>query len=270
MKKKLPIIDTMFSHCFTTSDKPSDLMEWDRENIDLYDYVFITDNSLSNININKKKYCWLVESPEITPYSYDFVKNNFSLFDQIFTFNKEFLEKFSNSNFLPIGGCWIRENEQNLYFEEKDKLISMVSSSKNITSGHKLRHTIINHLRDNIDLYGRGYNPIENKITSLKNYMFQIVIENTKEDYYFTEKIIDCFRTGVIPIYWGCPSINNFFDGEGILQFNTLEELELILTNINENFYISKKESIENNFNLSEKFLYAEHYILNNYENYIM
>ena len=100
--------------------------------------------------------------------------------------------------------------------------------------------------------------------------MFQIVIENTKEDYYFTEKIIDCFRTGVIPIYWGCPSINNFFDGEGILQFNTLEELELILTNINENLYISKKESIENNFNLSEKFLYAEHYILNNYENYIM
>jgi hypothetical protein len=270
MKKKLPIIDTMFSHCFTTSDKPSELMEWDRENIDHYDYVFITDNSLNNININKKKYCWLVESPEITPHSYNFVKNNSTMFDQIFTFKRDFLENFDNTNFLPIGGCWINETEQNLYFDVKSKLISMVSSSKKITSGHKLRHHIINNMTDNVDLYGREYNPINNKITSLKEYMFQIVVENTKEDYYFTEKIIDCFRTGVIPIYWGCPSIDKFFDINGIIQFNTTDELEKIINDIGKDLYEIKKESIENNFNLSKKYLYAEHYLIKNYENYLI
>jgi hypothetical protein len=39
--------------------------------------------------------------------------------------------------------------------------------------------------------------------------MFHIAIENTQENNYFTEKIIDCFRTYTIPVYCGCPNISN-------------------------------------------------------------
>jgi hypothetical protein len=78
--------------------------------------------------------------------------------------------------------------------------------------------------------------------------MFTIVIENCKEDYYFTEKLIDCLLSGTIPIYWGCPSIHNFFDKDGILQFNTVEECVQIIKNITENDYFKRLSIVNANF----------------------
>ena len=34
---------------------------------------------------------------------------------------------------------------------------------------------------------------------------------NGRGDYEFDEKLIDCFLTGTVPIFWGCPSIDKFF-----------------------------------------------------------
>ena len=42
---------------------------------------------------------------------------------------------------------------------------------------------------------------------------------------FFTDKIIDCFLTGTIPIYHGCQDISDYFDIEGIIIFN--ENLDL-------------------------------------------
>jgi thermostable 8-oxoguanine DNA glycosylase len=107
-------------------------------------------------------------------------------------------------------------------------------------------------------------NPIEKKIESLKNYMFSVVVENTKKDYYFTEKLIDCFITGTIPIYWGCPSIKDFFDDNGIINFNSVDELEKIIKNIDNNFYESKKEYIIKNYHLAKNYLIADDNIYKN------
>lgn len=266
MKIKLPIIDNLFSHCYTTSNCESDIIEWVRDNYDDYDFIFITDNSLPIVDsiVNKKKYGWLVESPEITKVYYDYIEKNYFKFDKIFTFKKEFLEKYENAFLLPIGGCWINNKDRGMYLEDKSKLLSIISSNKTQTNGHKLRHTIIN-LFNNIDVYGRGYNPIDNKIIACKDYMFQIVIENTKCDYYFTEKIIDCLQTGVIPIYYGCPSISNFFNINGILFFNTIDELYEIINSLSHELYKSKIEHIKDNFELSKKYLIAEEYLINEY-----
>ena len=267
MKIKLPIIDGMFAHCFTTSDRPSHIMEWERDNLEKYDFVFLTDDSLLLVDNHKhkKRYAWLVESPEITSNSYEWIKKNYEKFDLIFTFKKDILETIESSKFLPFGGCWINEEDRNI--DDKNKLVSMVASGKGQTTGHKFRHDIINSLRNKFDLYGRSYNPIENKITSLKDYMFQIVVENNKSDYYFTEKLIDCLQTGVIPIYWGCPSICDFFEVDGIIQFNSIDELTKILNEINPQMYNQKKESVLRNFELSKKYVMAENYLINNYKN---
>ena len=48
---------------------------------------------------------------------------------------------------------------------------------------------------------------LKDKIDGLRDYRYHFCIENIKRDYWFTEKLIDCFVTGTIPIYWGCPSI---------------------------------------------------------------
>ena len=56
----------------------------------------------------------------------------------------------------------------------------------------------------------------------LFDWMFHIAIENVSRDDYFTEKLLDCFLTRTVPIYWGCPNISNYFDAEGIIHINTL------------------------------------------------
>jgi len=43
----------------------------------------------------------------------------------------------------------------------------------------------------------------ENKIETISNYKFCICAENVEYDGYVTEKIIDCFIAGTIPIYFG-------------------------------------------------------------------
>ena len=103
----------------------------------------------------------------------------------------------------------------------------MIYSNKIMFEGHKLRHHIANNIKD-VDLFGRGTpNPIDNKEESLVDYRYSIVIENSKTDNYFTEKLIDCLAVGTIPIYWGCSNLNDYFNLEGIITFNTLEELNL-------------------------------------------
>ena len=164
------------------------------------------------------------------------------------------LDTVKNSDLVPIGGCWIPETERIIH--KKNKIISIISSNKTFLTGHKLRHEVISKI-PKLDVYGRGYKEIPTKLDGLKDYKFSIAIENDKVDYYFTEKIIDCFITGTIPIYWGCPSIGNFFDINGILTFNTIDELNDIINNL-DNEYEKRFESVKTNFELSKKYLIAD------------
>lgn len=68
----------------------------------------------------------------------------------------------------------------------------------------------------------------ENKLDTISRYKFNICLENMMYPGYVTEKIIDCFRAKVIPIYLGAPDIvefvppNTFID---LRRFKNLEDL---------------------------------------------
>ena len=130
----------------------------------------------------------------------------------------------------------------------------MISSNKRWVIGHDFRHQIIEKCRGRFDLYGRGFNDIDRKETGLNNYAFSVAVENCKKDYYFTEKIIDCFRTKTIPIYWGCPSIGEFFDKRGIIQFDTIDEFENIINSLSYPKYYDVIDAVETNYKLSFKY----------------
>jgi len=246
----------MFSHAHSSSwyNHPTDF-EWVRA--DVGNEVVFTDNSLQQVSNfkNKKKYAWLMESPEVTASQYRFIKENFDLFDEIFTFDSELLELSPKFTLVPLGGCWIEFQDRLVH--DKTRNLSAIVSNKRFLPGHKLRHDIVDRF-NGIDVFGGGYEPIENKISGLKDYRFQIVVENCKKDYYFSEKLIDCFVTGTIPIYWGCPSIGDFFDLGGVITFDTVEELGIILNTLNEELYLDKLQSINNNFVRSLDFIVAD------------
>jgi hypothetical protein len=258
---KLIIEDYYFSHSTSSSwyHKPEKFV-WDRNTNQEFDKIVITNLSSVNNYPTKKVYGWILEPPIISPGEYNFARINYEKFEKIFTYDRELLEIDSKFVLLPIGGCWINYEDQKIY--EKNKLISFISSTKNFGApGHKLRDDVRKSVDNKVDSYGKGHNDIDSKLDGLKDYMFSIVIENSKFDYYFTEKIIDCFTTGTIPIYWGCPSIDKFFNKEGLFTFNTIEELQKILSEINEEVYYSKLKFIGENFELSKKYLIADNLI---------
>jgi hypothetical protein len=127
-------------------------------------------------------------------------------------------------------------------------MVSAVSSNKIMLNGHSKRLKFVTAVKDKVDLYGRGINEISSKLFALVDYRFSIAIENDISENYFTEKITDCFLTGTIPIYHGATNIEDFFDINGIIRFDTLEELHNILDNLTPELYNSKLKSIENNF----------------------
>jgi hypothetical protein len=263
MKKRIKILDNNFSHSilgYCSDFQISENFEWDRNVSTNEDILVVTDNFLAhNSTISKNKIAWLIEPECISSHTYEYVKNNHSKFDIILTHEKTLLDLDYNTKFIPFGCCWIPEEEQKVY--DKTKNVSVISSNKSFTNGHRLRHEVIEKFNDKMDVFGRGYDPIEFKIYGLKDYRFSVVIENCKRDYWFTEKLIDCFATGTIPIYWGCPSIGDFFNTDGMLIFDSIDELNTILDNCNEDLYNSKLEIIKENFEKSKNFLLPDEYV---------
>ena len=275
----IKIDDILFAHGdYSTAIQQSKYIKWNRNFIvGNEDVAIYTDGSLPRVNNRvKTKIAWLLESPAVSAYQHDWIKSNHNHFDIVFTNNKDLLDMGEKFKFLPTGGCWIKPEEQRIY--PKTKFMSMIASNKNWTDGHNVRNKLIDIMRNSggyidtvrrhkIDLYGRGVNDLPEKLDGLRDYMFSIVVENTRKDYYFTEKLIDCFATGTVPIYWGCPSIGKFFDGRGILSFDSINELQENLRTIDESSYNSMLEYIKINFDKAKEYMIAEDYMYEKYMN---
>ena len=54
-------------------------------------------------------------------------------------------------------------------------------------------------------------NLLKKKEDGLKSYKYSIIIENSSEVNYFTEKLIDACLLETVPIYWGAPNISEYF-----------------------------------------------------------
>ena len=74
-------------------------------------------------------------------------------------------------------------------------------------------------------------------ISLCKDYKFMIAMENDKADGYITEKILNAFTSGAIPIYWGSSNINQIFNHDAFINidnFNTPEECVDYILNMSE------------------------------------
>lgn len=201
----------------------------------------------------KHKIAWILEPPEIHPWAYRNVERSINKFDFVFTLNKQLSEKYDNCILFPYSHLLIQPEDWGIH--EKTKLFTTIASGKNHTSGHKMRHEVIKQLSDkhSIDTYGRGYAPFpeHGKINCLKDYMFSVVVENTMLDTMYC-KIVDSFIVGTIPIYWGTKEVRNDFDPEGVIFFDSVEELDEILSNLTEQDYYSRMAAVKNNFEITK------------------
>ena len=102
----------------------------------------------------------------------------------------------------------------------KTKLVSVVSSDKQFTAGHRERLAFVAKLKealgDEVDVFGRGINDFGDKREVLDAYRYHIAIENCAAEDYWTEKLADPYLTQTFPIYHGCPNIADYFSEEAM------------------------------------------------------
>jgi hypothetical protein len=270
---ELKLVDRSFIQCGpsvgtgSTGKSPKKII-WNTNKVFQKDDIIVfTDYCLQEAAqyTSSNKIALILEPPSVIPHIYQWIKQNHQIFNTVLTFDKELLEISNKFVFNPNAtGHWLKDNDIKIH--NKTKLISMFASNKCTTDGHLLRHKIAAKYKDSIDgLYGRGsYGFLEDKADGLRDYKYHITIENTKKDYYFSEKLIDAFLTGCMPVYYGCPSIGNYFDTRGMLIFDTLEEFGWMKKEyIDQNYYEAALDLgyIQENFNRALKYLYPEDYM---------
>jgi hypothetical protein len=274
MKKQVKIIDSSFAHCNYSNNPLPPLqeckwIEWDRTPpTSANDTLFVTENHIVSqyaLSFPGKKIAWPIECRLLHPTLNQWIIDNHHLYTNVISHDRDLINSIPNGLWVPFGGCWVHESDWSIY--QKTKGISIVASEKNYLPGHQLRHQVIEKFRNKIDLFGRGYNPIDNKIDSLRDYQYQIVIENAQVPGWFTEKLIDCFMTGTIPIYWGDPTIHQIFDINGIIIVNSLEQMIEVIQNIDSIEAKDYIESVKRNFEIAKDYVLSENYIQKNYPN---
>lgn len=127
---------------------------------------------------------------------------------------------------------------------------------------HSMRWNIIKYFGrlKKLDLYGSGWDEYErypkklrndmkkivpeiykgkciDKVETIADYKFVFCAENTSYPGYVTEKIIDCFVAGAIPIYIGAPDVLDFIPSDTFIdyrKFNSIEDLHQVLEKMSE------------------------------------
>ena len=225
---------------------------------------------------DKPKFIWLLESREIIPDQYKFIEDNYdfvaSRVDGIFTADQRLTHEvgpdgkflYCLSNAAP----WVMD--RNIY--TKSKLVSMIASNKGYTEGHRRRLRVVQAFADKFgqdDLYGWGLThelPLKEKSRGLADYMFSFACENANYPTYFTEKLTDCFACGTIPVYYGTAGVAQYFDPDGIIFLNEKSPWENIpWDKLTPEYYESKKDVIQQNFEIAQCMRVAEDYMYGNY-----
>jgi hypothetical protein len=98
----------------------------------------------------------------------------------------------------------------------RNNMFEELCKYKKVDSGGKFKN--------NIGYVVEGRYWEQQMIDFISQYKFIICFENTKEDNYVTEKIINPFLAGTVPIYWGTEYRNNTFNKNAYLSWDEIND----------------------------------------------
>jgi hypothetical protein len=217
-------------------------MKWNEfffteENVDECDYLVILDYPKDDfsIKVNRNNIIHICLEPpnEVSKYRQYANKNVKWIFNQIDT---------KKNNILSHGALpWHIDKDYDFLntlkvesLSKKNKIV-WVTSNQRSSKGHNVRMDFLDRIEELpfLELYGKGINPIADKWEVLHNSKYAIAYENFQNDYYWTEKIIDCHLSYTMPIYFGCNAIENFFPKNSFIQLDPKDKhIDLFLKEI--------------------------------------
>ena len=223
--------------------------------------------------IPKRKKCiYIAFEPEVVDYRHS--KKNLTkmlrYFDIVLTWNDDIVDQNRIMKFMyPF------------YFEKKwknldatqyanMKLLTCISGNKKSKHPKELyseRLKVINYFDNNakFSLYGVGWDAKEHpsyrgkvldKTETYHKYKFALCLENERNvKGYITEKILDCFCAGIVPIYKGAENIGEYIPENCFINydsFDSISEMEKYISNIDYEGYLKYRVAM-NEFLESKK-----------------
>jgi hypothetical protein len=227
------------------------------------DPIFFTDGQIKTVREfgrSDRNVAWILEPHGLRPDPYLDALELEEYFGAILTFDMRYIHR-EKWWFYPYGGSWIHPHDWGL--KEKSRLVSILGSQKNTTEGHKLRHAVRECYPDQIEDF--GFDIYVPKLQALASFMYSIVIENSRQADYFSEKLIDCICLGTVPIYWGSPQIDTHFDMQGIITFQDIDELDEILLGLSIQDYAERLPAVGRNIETAKEYRCVEDQIFRMY-----
>jgi hypothetical protein len=237
------------------------------DQVDLYtvDLAIFMDRPRVEPDIPGANKILILYEPEIViPDNWDEAYHD--RFDKVLTWNDKLVNRqnYIKHNFtvdwtdrLP---CQITESEFN-----KRKLLCLMQTAKNSDHPNSLyprRIQAIQWFQQNamfdFDLWGRGW-PIQhfyscrgvtkNKLDTYSKYKFALTFENCDNATgYISEKILDAFMAGIVPIYLGAPNVTTHIPSECFIDmrdFESYDDLYKYLKGVSYQRYCEYLEAID-------------------------
>ena len=156
-----------------------------------------------------------------------------------------YYNSFNNSKFLLIRKLVLNRLS-------RKKFCAAVISNYHRNSRFRLKFIYELDKYKKVDMGGRYNNNIgriKDKILFLSNYKFSIAMENSEGDGYFSEKIIDSFLAGTIPIYYGNYLMDEYINPKSYILIrgeNDMKDKIEYIKKIDNNVELYKKIMKEN------------------------
>jgi len=204
-----------------------------------------------------------LEPPVAGPTAYRLLPKLAGLYTDIYLIAKGFGEHFGFTHF--IYDSYDRDKMLKKYFDRpKDKFLVMINANNtphyllNELYGERIKAVKFFSRYPDFDLYGPRWDRqpkhplwwfrgdfirkawcgvVDDKWETLSRYKFALVFENCAYPGYVSEKIFDCFVTGVVPIYLGAPDVTDYIPPQCFIDFRKFkdyQELKQFLRNMPE------------------------------------
>lgn len=263
-----------------TAGRASEKIFWDRDNLLLPIHFYTHEEIFNTQDTAQKKFGYVLEPESCKPELYKRLYESPELvkeFDAIFTHSAKLLDMYDNAKLYLGQGAWYGTDKgggvlDSEAYKKKDKGISMVSSNKTMLESHKLRISIAKEMKKHgvVDTFGAFDGGPSIKVAdALTRYRYSIALENEISDFYFTEKILNCFASMTIPVYAGANRIGDFFNMDGIIRFDKYTSTEEMLKTISictPEYYEEHIDAVIDNYNRVQKLLCMDDYIFEEYK----
>ena len=214
-----------------TKMKDNFIVKFKKENPDYLIYNAFGDEHLNPKYNNSIKIAILTENqiPDFSEADYAIGHYHINYLDRYFKYSIFFWQNLNNDYFYSC-------RNKVVISPKRSKFCAALITNNYSTDGFRIN--FINELNKykQIDMGGQYNNNLNksviNKNEFLSSYKFSIAMENSEGDGYISEKIVDSFISGTIPIYYGDYMIDEFINPKSFIlirgEKDMLEKIEYI------------------------------------------